>query len=190
MSSILRLSACLLLIAGLAACHQDAPASSTDAAGPAASTPDAATTSAAPAATTDTTPAETSTTGMGEDLPPIALTMDKVKAYLQAQKNLAQVEQADPALDAAQNASEEASAKYAARLQGNAKMRAAIEAAGLSTSDFARIGDALLGGMMTAGALESGQLKKIPDGIDPASVEFVRQHKAELAALMGTGSGG
>ena len=188
MSSILRLSACLLVTVGLAACHRDepAPAANAGTTAPAATTPASAATSAAPE-TSDATPA---TSPAGDDLPPIALDMGKVKAYMEAQKNLARVEQADPNLDAAQNASEENSEQYAARLAANTKLRAAIESAGLSTRDFARIGDALLGGMMTEGALEAGQLKKIPDGIDPASVEFVKQHKAELAALMGTASGG
>jgi hypothetical protein len=188
MSSILRLSACLLVTVGLAACHRDEPAPAADAtatapAANATAAPASAETSAAPATSDATSPA-------GDDLPPIALDMGKVKAYMEAQKNLARVEQADPSLDAAQNASEENSQKYAARLEADTKLRAAIESAGLSTRDFARIGDALLGGMMTEGALEAGQLKKIPDGIDPASVEFVKQHKAELAAMMGTANGG
>jgi hypothetical protein len=33
-------------------------------------------------------------------------------------------------------------------------------------------------------------LKKVPDGIDPASVEFVKQHDAEIKAMMtGMGAG-
>ena len=116
--------------------------------------------------------------------------MGKVKAWMQAQKNLAVAVKADPKLDPAQNESEENVTQYAARLEADAKMRAAIEQAGLSTRDFARIGDTLLGALMTQAALEGGQLKKIPDGIDPASVEFVKQHKAEINGLMtGVGAG-
>lgn len=185
MPSILRLSACLLVTVGLAACHRDAPAPAVNASATAPASP---ATSAAPA-----TPAATPrpAASAGDDLPPVALDMGKVKAYVQAQKNLAHAAEADPNMgDPAQNVSEENSAKYAARLHDNAKMRAAIEAAGLSTQDFARIGDALMGGMMTEAGLASGQLKKIPDGIDPASVEFFKQHKAEINAMLGATNGG
>jgi len=116
--------------------------------------------------------------------------MAKVQAYMAAVKNLAAAEKADPSLDSAQNLSEEDTTQFIARLQGNAKMRAAIESAGLSTSEYAHIGDTLLGAMMAQGAVESGALKAIPDGIDPAAVEFVKQHKAELQAMMTQGQDG
>jgi len=68
-------------------------------------------------------------------------------------------------------------------------MHAAIAQAGLTTRDFARIADTLTGAMMTEAALEGGQLNKLPDGIDPASVEFVKQHKAEIDKIFGVKAG-
>lgn len=176
MTPVLRLSACLLAAAALAACNKSEPAA------PAATT-DASTASAAqaPATQAPTTPA-------ADDDAHVTLDMGKVKTWMQAQKNLAAAEKEDPTLDAAQNASEENTTQYAARLAASPKMRAAIEAAGLSTRDFANIGDTLIGAMMTEAALKGGQLKTVPDGIDPKSVEFVKQHEAEINAMM-TGAG-
>jgi hypothetical protein len=177
MRSVLGLSTCLLLTAALAACNKSEPAA------PAATT---ATPAIAPAAADAQAPAAPTPVAApaAEDAAPVALDMGKVKAWMEAQKNLALLEKADPKLDAAQNESEENVTQYAARLEANAKMRAAIEQAGLSTRDFARIGDTLIGAMMTEAALKGGQLKKVPDGIDPASVEFVKQHDAEIKKLM------
>jgi type IV secretory pathway VirB10-like protein len=182
MKSVLGLSACLLLTTALAACNKSEPAA------PAATT---ATPATAPAASDSAAPAMPAapTPPPADDNAPVSLDMRKIKTWMQAQKNLAEVEKADPSLDAAQNASEENVTQYAERLKANAKMRAAIESAGLSTLDFARIGDTLIGAMMTEAALKGGQLKKVPDGIDPASVEFVKQHDAEIKAMMGAGAG-
>ena len=175
MTPILRLSACLLMTAALAACNKSEPA-------PASAT----TPSNAPSAPVADAPASqaATTAPAADDTASVTLDMGKVNAWMQAQKNLAAAEKADPKLDAAQNISEENTAQYVARLEASPAMKTAIESAHLSVGEFARIGDTLIGAMMAQGAFEAGQLKKIPDGIDPAAVEFVKQHKAELAAMM------
>jgi hypothetical protein len=111
--------------------------------------------------------------------------MDKVDGYLAAARNLGQLAEKDPALEdtTAMNADENVE-QYAARLRANPQVALAITKAGLTPEQFARTGEALLGGMMTAGALESGALKKIPDGIDPQFVAFAQQNKAALAQRM------
>lgn len=183
MSNVLRLSSCLLLVTALAACSKSEPvappADTTQASAPAAAAP----ANAAPAP--QAAPATPATPAAADD-ESIALDMGKVHAYMQAQMNLAHAAETNPKMgDSAQNVSEENATQYAARLDADPAMHAAIASAGLSTRDFARIGDTLTGAMMTEGALETGQLKKIPDGIDPASVEFFKQHKAEINKLFG-----
>ncbi|WP_133478499.1 hypothetical protein [Cognatilysobacter segetis] len=169
MSNVLRLSACLLVTCALVACSKTEPAT--------------------PASGTDSAPgaqaaAEPQKAAPAADDAHVALDMGKVKSWIEAQKNLAAAEKGDPSLDAAQNISEEDGPKYIARLEASPKIRAAIEAAGLSVRDYANITETLIGAMMAQGAVEAGQLKTIPDGIDPASVEFVKQHGAEIQALM------
>lgn len=176
MSSIARLSACMLMAATLAACNKAEPVTPASASASADTATPAAGASAAQAPATDAAPADATA--------PIALDMGKVNAWMQAQKNLAAAEKADPDLDSAHNISEEDTAQYVARLQASPAMRSAIESADLSVAEYARIGETLIGAMMTHGALEAGQLKTIPDGIDPAAVEFVKQHQAEIGALM------
>lgn len=178
MSIVLRLSACLLMTTALAACNKTEPTAPT-----AAATVD--TPASAPA--TPASPSPAATPAAADDAP-VALDMGKVKAWMQAQTNLAMAAKADPAMDPAQNISEENVAQYVARLDAAPRMRAAIEAAGLSTREFAHIGDTLLGAMMANAALQGGQLKRIPGGIDPASVEFVKQHDAEIQALLKQGA--
>lgn len=174
MSPALRLSACVFTFA-LVACSPSAPPASAPADAPAATTADA------PPAAVAATPAPTVATDA-----PLTLTMDKVEAYARALKNLAQAAKADPGMgDPAINISEEDTAQYAARLDASPKMRAAITDAGLSTGEFAHLGETLLSAMMAQGALDAGQLETLPEGIDPKSVEFVRQHQAEIRALMG-----
>lgn len=173
MTSLIRVSACLLVAFALVGCNQSGPA-----------VPATTTEAPADAATVPAASSETATPAAADDAP-ITLTMDKAKAYAQALKNLAKAQEADPGLDTAQNMSEEDVGQYAARLQASPKMRAAIEAAGLSTRDFARIGESLLSALMAQGAVEAGHLDAVPEGIDPAAIAFVKQHKAELAALLG-----
>lgn len=182
MSSIARLSACLLVAATLAACNRSEPAAPASAS--------VAADTAAPAAGATATQAPAGDAAAADATAPIALDMGKVNAWMQAQKNLAAVEKANPGLDSAQNISEENTAQYVKRIEASAAMRSAIEAADLSVTDYARIGETLIGAMMAQGALEAGQLKTIPEGIDPAAVEFVKQHQAEIGALMKDASAG
>ena len=175
MSNVLRLSSCLVIAAALAACSKPEPSVADAPAAPAA---------AATAATPE--PASAPTASASTEL-----SMDKVRKYVEAIKNLAAAEKADPSIgDSAQNISEEDTDQFAARLEANAPMRAAIAAAGLTTREYAHIGETLLSAMMAEGAVRAGQLKAVPDGIDPAAVEFVKQHGAEIQALMTGANGG
>jgi hypothetical protein len=179
MKHSIRLPLALLALAVLSACNQTAtppePAATAQveapAAGPAPVAPQ-------PAATA------------GDDY---ALTMANVEAYFKAQQKLAEAAQADPMLeDLTMNVSQEDGVQYAARLEANQKVRAIIADAGLSTRDFALTGETLLTALLAQGALESGALKELPEGMDPASVEFVKQNKVQIEAMMkslaGTGA--
>ena len=112
------------------------------------------------------------------------LTMDNVHAMMKAQVALAAAEKADPTLDSAMNISEENDAQYVARLESTPKVRAAIETAGMSVRDYAYTAQSLVGTMMAVGAVEAGQLKDIPEGVNPRNVEFVKAHRAELEKMM------
>jgi hypothetical protein len=173
--SLLSLSLSLSLVTTLAACNAPSHPGHDTAAAPASPAPAATAPAAAPATPAEASPAT-----------PFTLTMGKVDGYLAAVRNLGELARKNPELEdvTAMNASEENEAQYAARLRANPQVAAALAKAGLTPEDFSRTGQALAGGMMTAGALESGALKKIPDGIDPQYVAFAQQNKAALAQRM------
>lgn len=164
----------LLALAVLSACNNTAA--------PTAAAPDAATTTASAAPATPDTVATPDSQASSDQL---VLTMDKVTAYFKAQQAIGLAATGDPSLgDMAMNVSQEDSAQYAARLEANAKVRSIIAEAGLSPREFSFTGETLITALMAQGALEAGQLDAIPEGIDPASVEFVKQHKGEIESLM------
>lgn len=170
MNTILRLSTCLLVSAALAACTASETGAPATAPGAQAGSPTEQPEAAAPP---------------GGETARVTLTMANVRQYMQALKNLEQAAEADPSIgDPAMNISEENGAQYTARLQASVGLRTAIESAGLSAHEFASIGETLLSAMMAHGAVEAGHLDVIPEGIDPAAVEFVKQNAAELKALM------
>ena len=115
--------------------------------------------------------------------------MDKVDAYYATIASMSRAAMRDggngdddddpTAMDASETADQ-----YIARIEADPKAKALVTSAGMSVSDYAHTNEALLAGMMTASALKSGALKKIPDGIDPQYVEFAQRHQAELEAKM------
>jgi hypothetical protein len=164
----------LLALAVLSACNQTA------------TSPEPAAQAQAPAAEASATQAPPAAPAEGE----FALTMDKVEAYFKAQQQLALAAQADPTLDdLTMNVSREDGTQYAARLEANTRVKAIIADAGLSTRDFSLTGETLISALLAQAALESGALKELPDGIDAASVEFVKQNKAQIEALMKSSAG-
>lgn len=151
----------------LAACSPDA-------------TPAQATQAAAPA-DPGIPPAATDAGGDGEEF---LLTRSRVAAFFDAQPLLAAAVDADPSLDPAMDLSEEDAAAFAARLQASPALRDAIARAGLSTRDYARTSEQLLGALMAQGALDTGLLQELPEGVSRRDVDFVRTHRAEIDARM------
>lgn len=79
---------------------------------------------------------------------------------------------------------EESVEAFAARLESDVTAKGLATSAGLEVREFATVASAFLSGVMTAGAMESGALQSIPDGIDPRHVAFAREHMTELKAKM------
>jgi hypothetical protein len=165
----------LALVIALAACAK--PADTT----PAQDAAPIATAVAAPAATVAAAPASESDAG---SIDTFDLTMDNVERMMAAQVALGAAVKADPSLDPAMNISEENDAQYVARLESTPALRAAIEKSGMSVRDYAYTSQSLVATMMAVGAVQAGQLKEIPEGVNPRNVEFVKAHSAEIEAKM------
>jgi hypothetical protein len=171
----------LSLVLAAAACSKPAADTAAEAAtaGTAPATADAA--AAAPAGSASK-PVDMSAT---DDH--FVLTMDKFDAYYAtiaklSDQMMAAGDEAEDMDDATAMDASESVDQYIARVEADPRARALITSAGMSVSDYAHTNEALLAGMMMAGALESGALKTIPDGVDPQYVKFAQVHKAELAA--------
>lgn len=165
-----------LLLALLAACDRAADAGETRTAEP----PRAA---AGPAA------------GSGDaDLDEITdyrLTMDAVRRYYQAQRNVYQAMRDDPGLakrmdrgttDAAEFSLDEMEARY----EEVPEVREAIAAAGLDTRDFSVITLTLFQSAFAQGAVEMGASRDsilARMGINPSNLDFVRANKTELERM-------
>ena len=162
-------------VLALAACK---PAAQTDNAAPSTA---AAPATAAPAA--PTTVAQSPAADAGS-IDTFELTMDNVEKMLQAQVAIAAAAKADPSLDPAMNLSEENDAQYVARLEATPALKAAIEKSGMSVHDYAYTAQSLIATMMAVGAVEAGQLKAIPEGVNPRNVEFVKANGKAIEAKM------
>ncbi len=163
-------------VLALAACK---PAAQTDKAVPSTATAPVPATAAMPAhASVAPATAETGSIDTYE------LTMPNVDKVLQAQVALGQAVKADRTLDPGMNISEENDAQYVARIEATPKLKAAIESADLSVHDYAYTMQSLMATMMAVGAVQAGQLKEIPEGVNPRNVAFFKAHQAEIEAKM------
>ena len=50
--------------------------------------------------------------------------------------------------------------------------------------DYAYTTQSLVATMMAVGAVEAGQLKDMPEGVNPHNVEFVKAHGAQIQKKM------
>jgi hypothetical protein len=178
-SNVLRLFAGVLVIASLTACNRTEPTQASAAGAPAGEAAPAA----SPADSAATAPADTRAS---------ALTMDKVRAFVRALENLGKINETDAASGdpASEQQSEESREQYAARLAANAKVRGAIEDAGMSTEEFAYLSEMLPAAMIVDTSMAAGQMKAVPEGTDPAAAEFVKRNRKEVGALVGGVLGG
>ena len=170
-----RLSFALVLV--LAACTK--PAGTATPASP-STVPAPATTATA----SDAGDAQAPAPAAGDSIDNFELTMANVDAWMHAQKALGEAVKKDPSLDPGMNISEENDAQYVARLDASPAMKAAIESAGMSVHDYAYTSQSLVATLMAVGAVEAGQLKDMPEGVNPRNVEFVKAHRAEIEAKM------
>ena len=113
------------------------------------------------------------------------LTLERVRQWNQALKNLAYTVAADTALARAiRPAPGEPMSAVAARLDSFPALRQAVERAGLSPRDYMTLNTALFRAMVTSYALEEGRLDAVPEGESAADVRFVQQHGQEIRAMV------
>lgn len=171
----------LFLLLAAACSKQDAPP--VDAAPSAESTESVA----AETATTEAAPASEAEAPDSEALDPgaIELTMPRVERWLAATAKIAGLIEKDPSLeDITAMDANESMETYVTRLESHPGVVAAIGSAGETPRDYAMTSAAVTAAMFAQGMLEAGAIKQLPEGINQQHVDFIREHKDEIATKM------
>jgi hypothetical protein len=79
---------------------------------------------------------------------------------------------------------ENSQGQHVARIEGNPKAVALLAQAGTTPAEYARMAQLLPAAFFAYGMMESGQIKTVPEGVDPALIGFMKAHGTEIAAKM------
>jgi hypothetical protein len=109
------------------------------------------------------------------------LDMDKIQKLTAFMKNAAAYKQSHPGrdIDVSLDASDNLDTSIR-KIEANATARELLEKSGLTARDYVLTISAYLGAGMTAAMLDTNPNAKIPEGVNPQNVEFIRTHKTEL----------
>jgi ABC-type glycerol-3-phosphate transport system substrate-binding protein len=112
------------------------------------------------------------------------LDMDKIQKLTAFMNNAAAYKKSHPGEDI--NVSMDASDNLETSIQkieANPTARDLLQKSGLTARDYVLTISAYLGAGMTAAMLDTNPNAKIPEGVNPQNVEFIRTHKAELEQI-------
>jgi hypothetical protein len=113
------------------------------------------------------------------------LTMERLRMWNQAVRNLAAAGAADPALARAmQSRPGEPPESLLTRINALPPLRDAIGRAGLTTTQYMLVNTGLFRAMVTTYALEEGRIQAIPPGENVADVLFVQRNGQEIRRMV------
>jgi hypothetical protein len=127
------------------------------------------------------------------DLADYRLTPEVFKQFAEANRLIGDIVGRDPAFRYAPLFTKEialsgdaptAASGLVARLENHAGLTAALDTAQISAREYAKFMIALVGAHMAHGFLESGVLKRVPEGAPTINVEFVKSREAEVTAAL------
>jgi alpha-beta hydrolase superfamily lysophospholipase len=109
------------------------------------------------------------------------LDMVKIQKLTAFMKNAAAYKKSHPGqdIDVSLDASDNLDTSIQ-KIEANATARELLEKSGLTARDYVLTISAYLGAGMTAAMLDTNPNAKIPEGVNPQNVEFIRTHKTEL----------
>lgn len=112
------------------------------------------------------------------------LDMNKIEKLTAFMKNAAAYKKSHPGqdIDVSLDASDNLETSIQ-KIEANAIARDLLDKSGLTARDYVLTISAYLGAGMTAAMLDTNPNAKIPEGVNPQNVEFIRSHKTELDAI-------
>jgi hypothetical protein len=129
------------------------------------------------------------------DLADYRLTPQVFEQFVQASRLIAEATRRDPAFTYAPLFTKEIAlsgdapamaAGLVARLENHAQLAASLQTAKLTAREYAKFAIALVGAHLAHGFLDSGVLRRVPDGAPTANVAFVDAHEAEITSALET----
>ncbi len=113
------------------------------------------------------------------------LTMERLRMWDQAVRNLATAGAADPAVARVmQSRPGEPPESLLVRLDATPALRDAVGRAGLTTTQYMLVNTALFRALVTTYALEEGRIQAIPPGENAADVLFVQRNGQEIRRMV------
>ncbi len=116
------------------------------------------------------------------------LTMPLMQQYVQAVRNLHQLERTDPELrrrmEAMGEHEERSLAEVTGLIEGEPQLRRAIEDAGLTVRDYMLISLAFMQSMMAHEFQRQGYIQELPPEVSAENVAFIRDNEQQLQPLM------
>jgi hypothetical protein len=128
------------------------------------------------------------------DLADYRLTPEVFKQFAEANRLIGDIVRRDPAFRYAPLFTKEialsgdaptAAAGLVARLENHAGLKAALDTVNISAREYTKFMIALVGAHLAHGFLESGVLKRVPEGAPTINVEFVKSRETEVTAALG-----
>ena len=128
-----------------------------------------------------------------KELAAYRLTTETFKRFVEASRRIADVTRTDASLTAAPLFTKEithaddaaaAARELVSRLERHSGLAAALDAAKITPRNYATFAIALVVARLAHGFLESGAMRRVPDGAPASNVNFVRQHEDEVLATL------
>lgn len=128
-----------------------------------------------------------------KELAAYRLTPEVFKRFVDASRRIADLSQQDASLARAPLFTNEvtrssdaaaAARELMSRLDGHRGLTAALESAKTTPREFAKFAIALVAARLAHGFLESGVLRRIPEGAPASNVAFVARHESDVLATL------
>ena len=128
-----------------------------------------------------------------EELAGYRLTPEVFERFVEASRRIADLTRRDASLASAPLFTNEvtrsgdapaAAGELVSRLESHGGLAAALESTKMTPREYAKFAIALVAARFAHGFLQSGVLRRVPEGVPSSNVEFVRRHESDVLATL------